>query len=42
MLGKLIFQPQIQTFVFSMASYKRLAFNRHLLDRFISLLDLGP
>jgi len=27
-------------FVFSMASYKRLAFNRHLLDRFISLLDL--
>jgi hypothetical protein len=25
-----------------MASYKRLAFNRHLLDRFISLLDLGP
>jgi hypothetical protein len=29
-----------ETFVFSMASYKRLAFNRHLLDRFISLLDL--
>ena len=29
-----------KTFVFSMASYKRLAFNRHLLDRFISLLDL--
>ena len=27
-------------FVFSMASYKRLAFNRHLLDRFISLLGL--
>lgn len=27
-------------FVFSMASYKRLALNRHLLDRFISLLDL--
>ena len=27
-------------FVFSMASYKRLAFNRHLLERFISLLDL--
>ena len=27
-------------FVFSMASYKRLAFNRHLLKRFISLLDL--
>ncbi|MFM7886211.1 MAG: hypothetical protein ACKPCM_05875 [Pseudanabaena sp.] len=26
--------------VFSMASYKRLAFNHHLLDRFISLLDL--
>ena len=30
-----------KTFVFSMASYKRLAFNRHLLDRFISLLDLA-
>jgi hypothetical protein len=29
-----------KTFVFSMASYKRLAFNRLLLDRFISLLDL--
>ncbi len=29
-----------QPFIFSMASYKRLAFNRHLLDRFISLLDL--
>jgi hypothetical protein len=29
-----------QPFVFSMASYKRLAFNHHLLDRFISLLDL--
>ena len=27
-------------FVFSMATYKRLAFNRHLLERFISLLDL--
>jgi DDE superfamily endonuclease len=27
-------------FVFSMASYKRLALNRHLLERFISLLDL--
>ncbi|MFM6147697.1 MAG: transposase [Dolichospermum sp.] len=27
-------------FVFSMASVKRLALNRHLLDRFISLLDL--
>jgi len=31
-----------QPFVFSMASYKRLALNRHLLDRFISLLDLDP
>lgn len=29
-------------FVFSMASYKRQALNRHLLDRFISLLDLEP
>ena len=29
-------------FVFSMASYKRLALNRHLLERFISLLDLEP
>lgn len=29
-------------FVFSMASYKRLALNQHLLDRFISLLDLEP
>jgi hypothetical protein len=27
-------------FVFSMASFKRLALNRHLLERFISLLDL--
>jgi len=27
-------------FVFSMASYKRLTLNRHLLERFISLLDL--
>ncbi|MCA6571819.1 MAG: hypothetical protein ACK47D_14685 [Pseudanabaena sp.] len=27
-------------FVFSMASYKRLSLNRHLLDRFISLIDL--
>jgi len=31
-----------QPFVFSMASYKRLALNRHLLERFISLLDLDP
>ena len=30
----------LKPFVFSMASYKRLALNRHLLDRFISLLDL--
>ena len=29
-------------FIFSMASYKRLALNRHLLERFISLLDLEP
>ena len=29
-------------FVFSMAAYKRLALNRHLLERFISLLDLEP
>lgn len=29
-----------QPFVFSMASCKRLALNRHLLERFISLLDL--
>jgi Transposase DDE domain len=29
-------------FIFSMASYKRLALNRHLLDRFISLLVLNP
>ncbi|PSB12914.1 transposase [filamentous cyanobacterium CCP1] len=27
---------------FSMASYKRLAFNDHLLERFISMLDLNP
>jgi DDE superfamily endonuclease len=27
---------------FSMASYKRVAFNAHLLDRFISKLDLDP
>src|SRR5919199_1076855 len=29
-------------FVFSMASYKRLAFNNHLLETFISKLDLEP
>jgi hypothetical protein len=27
---------------FSMASYKRVAFNDHLLERFISKLDLNP
>jgi hypothetical protein len=31
-----------QPFVFSMASYKRKALNRHLLERFISLLGLNP
>ncbi len=30
------------TFVFSMASYKRLEFNRHLLYTFINNLDLDP
>lgn len=30
----------LQPFVFSMATYKRLALNHHLLDRFIFLLDL--
>jgi hypothetical protein len=30
----------LMPFVFSMATYKRLALNHHLLDRFISLLDL--
>ena len=34
--------PPNQPFVFSMASYKRLAFNDHLLDIFISNLDLNP
>jgi hypothetical protein len=34
-------QPD-QPFVFSMASYKRLALNHHLLDLFISNLDLNP
>ncbi len=29
-------------FVFSMATYKRLALNEHLLDTFISMLDLEP
>lgn len=29
-------------FVFSMASYKRRAFNHHLLERFIDKLDLEP
>lgn len=29
-------------FVFSMASYKRRAFNAHLLERFIDMLDLEP
>jgi len=33
--------PQLP-FVFSMASFKRLALNQHLLERFISLLDLEP
>jgi hypothetical protein len=28
--------------VFSMASHKRVAFNDHLLERFISQLDLNP
>jgi IS4 transposase len=32
--------PSPKPFVFSMASFKRIALNRHLLDRFISLLDL--
>lgn len=31
-----------QLFVFSMASYKRLALNDHLLEAFISKLDLSP
>ncbi len=31
-----------QPFVFSLASYKRLALNRHLLERFISLFELDP
>lgn len=31
-----------EPFVFSMASYKRLAFNQHLLETFISKLDLEP
>jgi Transposase DDE domain len=31
-----------QPFVFSMASYKRLALNHHLLELFISNLDLNP
>lgn len=33
-------KPSLSTF--SMASYKRLAFNDHLLERFISMLDLNP
>jgi hypothetical protein len=31
-----------EPFVFSMASYKRRAFNLHFLNRFISMLDLDP
>jgi IS4 transposase len=31
-----------QPFVFSMASYKRLQLNRHLLSTFINKLDLDP
>ena len=31
-----------QPMPFSMSSYKRLAFNDHLLSRFISMLDLNP
>lgn len=33
-------RPALSTF--SMASYKRVAFNDHLLERFISMLDLNP
>jgi len=33
-------KPSLSTF--SMASYKRVAFNDHLLERFISMLDLNP
>ena len=35
-------EPQSQPIPFSMSSYKRLAFNDHLLSRFISMLDLNP
>ena len=33
---------QVPSSPFSMASYKRVAFNNHLLERFISKLDLNP
>jgi len=33
---------QVPSSPFSMASYKRVAFNHHLLERFISKLDLNP
>lgn len=35
-------ETQSQPIPFSMCSYKRLAFNDHLLSRFISMLDLNP
>jgi DDE superfamily endonuclease len=35
-------ETQSQPIPFSMSSYKRLAFNDHLLSRFISMLDLDP
>lgn len=34
--------PSAKSFVFSMASYKRLEFNKHLLCTFIDKLDLDP
>jgi hypothetical protein len=34
--------PKQPSSTFSMASHKRFAFNDHLLERFISKLDLNP
>jgi hypothetical protein len=35
-------EPSAEPEPFSMASYKRIAFNEHLLNRFITMLDLNP
>ena len=36
------YHSSAKSFVFSLASYKRLEFNKHLLSTFIDKLDLDP